>query len=44
MYGSHDESALIRMSSSWKDDRFFTEPGKVYSYSNPGLLARGRAH
>ena len=41
MYGSHDESALMKNVMSWKDDRFFTEPGKVYSYSNPGYWLAG---
>src|SRR5688572_8004874 len=41
MYGSHDESALMKNVLSWKDDRFFTEPGKVYSYSNPGYWLAG---
>ena len=41
MFGSHDESALMKNVLSWKDDRFFTEPGKVYSYSNPGYWLAG---
>jgi CubicO group peptidase (beta-lactamase class C family) len=41
MYGSHDESALMKNVLSWKDDRFFTEPGRIYSYSNPGYWLAG---
>lgn len=41
MYGSHDESALTSNVLTWKEDRFFTEPGKVYSYSNPGYWLAG---
>ena len=41
MYGSHDEQALTRNVLSWKAERFFTEPGKVYSYSNPGYWLAG---
>ena len=42
MYGSHDDEALERNVSSWKDDVFFTEPGKIYSYSNLGFVLAGR--
>jgi CubicO group peptidase (beta-lactamase class C family) len=41
MYGSQDESALAREVQSWKGDRFFTTPGDVYSYSNPGYWLAG---
>lgn len=41
MFGSHDESALKQEVAGWKDDRFFTEPGKIYSYSNPGYWLAG---
>lgn len=41
MYGSHDETALTQNVLSWKEDRFFTEPGKIYSYSNPGYWLAG---
>lgn len=40
--GLHDESALAVSIRSWNDDAiFFTEPGKLYSYSNPGLALAG---
>lgn len=41
MFGSHDDEALKREVAGWKDDRFFAEPGKVYSYSNPGYWLAG---
>jgi len=41
MFGSHDESALTSNVLTWKEDRFFTEPSKVYSYSNPGYWLAG---
>jgi CubicO group peptidase (beta-lactamase class C family) len=41
MYGSHDETVLTKNVLSWKEDRFFTEPGKIYSYSNPGYWLAG---
>jgi CubicO group peptidase (beta-lactamase class C family) len=41
MYGSQDEGALAREVRSWKEDRFFTEPGQIYSYSNPGYWLAG---
>jgi CubicO group peptidase (beta-lactamase class C family) len=34
-YGSHDDSALAAYVKSLKEDHFFTEPGKIFSYSNP---------
>ena len=42
MYGSHDDEALARNVASWKDDVFFTEPGRIYSYSNLGFVLIGR--
>jgi len=33
----HDDGALASYIHSWKDDHFFTEPGKIYSYANPGF-------
>jgi len=42
MYGSHDDEALERNVASWKDDVFFTEPGRIYSYSNLGFVLAGR--
>ncbi len=41
MMGSHDETALEREVRSWTETRFFTEPGRVYSYSNPGYWFAG---
>ena len=41
MYGSQDDDALAREVRSWKEDRFFTEPGDIYSYSNPGFWLAG---
>ena len=41
MFGSHDEQALTKNVLTWKAERFFTEPGKVYSYSNPGYWLAG---
>lgn len=43
MYGLHDDSALGNEVCSWKEDRFFTEPGKIISYSNPGYWLAGYA-
>jgi CubicO group peptidase (beta-lactamase class C family) len=36
-YGSHDDSALAAYVRSLKEDQFFTEPGRIFSYSNPGF-------
>lgn len=41
MYGSHDDAALLNNAMKWTEDRFFTEPGKIYSYSNPGYWLAG---
>jgi CubicO group peptidase (beta-lactamase class C family) len=41
MYGSQDESALSKEVQSWKEDHFFTKPGDIYSYSNPGYWLAG---
>jgi CubicO group peptidase (beta-lactamase class C family) len=41
MFGSHDDDALKREVASWTDARFFTEPGQIYSYSNPGYWLAG---
>lgn len=40
-YGLHDESALNATVRSWQDDYYFLPPGKVFSYSNPGMAAAG---
>ena len=41
MIGSNDETALEQEVRSWTDSRFFTEPGKIFSYSNPGYWFAG---
>ena len=41
MFGSSDESALEKEVRSWTESRFFTEPSKIYSYSNPGFWLAG---
>lgn len=41
MFGSHDEAALTKNVLTWSEDRFFTEPGRIYSYSNPGYWLAG---
>jgi CubicO group peptidase (beta-lactamase class C family) len=41
MFGSDDEAALEKEVRSWTDTRFFTEPGQIYSYSNPGYWLAG---
>ncbi len=41
MMGSHDETALEKEVRSWTESRFFTEPGQVFSYSNPGYWLAG---
>ena len=41
MIGSNDETALEKEVRSWSDSRFFTEPGKIFSYSNPGYWFAG---
>lgn len=38
---SQDDAALALMVRSWKDDVFFSEPGKIYSYSSPGFWLAG---
>lgn len=35
-YGPHDESALGDAVRAWGDDYVFTEPGRIFSYSNEG--------
>jgi CubicO group peptidase (beta-lactamase class C family) len=39
--GSHDETALEKEVRSWSESRFFTEPGRIFSYSNPGYWFAG---
>ena len=40
-FGSHDETALATTVKSWGDDYVFLEPGRIMSYSNPGLTLAG---
>jgi CubicO group peptidase (beta-lactamase class C family) len=40
-YGSHDDSALAAYVRSLKEEHFFTEPGRIFSYSNPGFDVAG---
>jgi CubicO group peptidase (beta-lactamase class C family) len=40
-YGRHDESALAETVRSWTDDYLYNEPGKMMSYSNPGITLAG---
>jgi CubicO group peptidase (beta-lactamase class C family) len=39
--GPHDDEALGAFVRSWTSDYLFTEPGDVYSYSNPGYALAG---
>lgn len=39
--GPHDDAALGAFVRSWTADYLFTEPGDVYSYSNPGYALAG---
>jgi len=41
MLGLHDDQALGENVRSWKEDFCFTEPGKIFSYSNPGYWLAG---
>ncbi|HSB09418.1 MAG TPA: serine hydrolase domain-containing protein [Blastocatellia bacterium] len=41
MYGRHDDAALGEEIRSWKEDKLFTEPGRIISYSNPGYWLAG---
>jgi CubicO group peptidase (beta-lactamase class C family) len=38
---SNDDAGLGNQARSWKEDVFFTEPGKIYSYSSPGYWLAG---
>jgi CubicO group peptidase (beta-lactamase class C family) len=38
---TNDDAGLSQNVRSWKDDVFFTEPNKVYSYSSPGYWLAG---
>jgi CubicO group peptidase (beta-lactamase class C family) len=41
MYGSHDDSALGYGIRGWTDEWLFTQPGRIFSYSNPGYWLAG---
>lgn len=41
MFGRHDEEALGDGVKGWDASFFFAEPGRVFSYSNPGYWAAG---
>ena len=40
-YGLHDETGLATTVRTWKDDLLFTDPGKIFSYSNLGYAVAG---
>ncbi|MDR3702143.1 MAG: serine hydrolase [Candidatus Sulfopaludibacter sp.] len=41
MQGSHDDAALGSGIRAWTDAWFFTAPGKIISYANPGYWVTG---
>ncbi|HJP86505.1 MAG TPA: serine hydrolase domain-containing protein [Gemmatimonadaceae bacterium] len=41
MYGAHEEGALGTGISKWTDEWLFTDPGQIFSYSNPGYWLAG---
>lgn len=41
MRGLHDDSALGAGIRAWREDIFFAEPGRIYSYANPGYWLAG---
>ena len=41
LIGKHDESALAEQVRDYKDSQFFTDPGAVFSYANPGFVIAG---
>jgi CubicO group peptidase (beta-lactamase class C family) len=41
MVGAHDEAKLAEAVQAYEDSRFFTEPGEVFSYANPGWNIAG---
>ena len=43
MFGPHDDAALGAGILAWNESWFFTEPGAIYSYSNPGYWLSGYA-
>lgn len=38
---SNDDDALAKMIRAWKDDVFYGEPGRIYSYSSAGYWLAG---
>jgi CubicO group peptidase (beta-lactamase class C family) len=40
-FGSHDDGALATTVKAWGDDYLFVEPGRIMSYSNPGMTLAG---
>jgi CubicO group peptidase (beta-lactamase class C family)/imidazolonepropionase-like amidohydrolase len=38
---SNDDAALGQQVRAWREDVFFTEPGRIYSYSSPGYWLAG---
>ena len=41
MFGKHDDGALAEEVRGYKDSMFFTDPGAVFSYANPGFVIAG---
>ncbi|HEX4947589.1 MAG TPA: serine hydrolase domain-containing protein [Blastocatellia bacterium] len=41
MVGAHDEAKLAEAVQAYQDSLFFTEPGEVFSYANPGWNIAG---
>jgi CubicO group peptidase (beta-lactamase class C family) len=41
LVGTHDESALAAEVRGYKDSMFFSDPGAVFSYANPGFVLAG---
>ncbi|MGH7460925.1 MAG: serine hydrolase domain-containing protein, partial [Longimicrobiales bacterium] len=40
-FGAHDPETMSRVVRAWRDEYFFTQPGRVFSYSNPGMTLAG---
>jgi CubicO group peptidase (beta-lactamase class C family) len=38
---SNDDAALGQQVRAWREDAFFTEPGRIYSYASPGYWLAG---
>lgn len=41
LFGKHDESALAEEVRGYKDSMFFSDPGAIFSYANPGFVIAG---